>query len=229
VSQPPADIEGPGAQILELEGSGGFKRLLGRRGDENRISVSRQEISVEHDRLLRAPLRFAPGAIAVAVLDPGPPQIPKDGPVGRFPILRRLGDRVIPRSEGIEGWVWTSRDGSAYTYIGDDDVAPNLAIMFLRPLVGEPVRSAFDHSFLEDLAKRTPFAEPAIFGLLARVANLEKARAAFDRIGLLGGFTDREIPPVQRRHLAGDRPADPNVRTTGADRSQTSTPPPGRN
>jgi len=214
------------AHVVELEAPGGFKRLLGRKGP-NRISISAREIVVEHQLHLQAPLRFAPGAIAVATIDPGPAHVARDARTGRFPILRRLGDRVIPRSEGIEGWLWTSRDGSAYTHLGDDDVAPNVAIVFLQPLGGEPVRAAFEHEFLAELAKRTPLGEPAVFGLLLRAQKVEKARVALERIGVLGILTDREIPPVQRRHLPGDKPADPDIGRIGADRAQTSVPPPG--
>lgn len=211
--------------MIELESGRRFKRLLGR-GAANRLSISPQEISVEHEHL-RAPLRFAPGAIAVATVDPGPGEIPRDHDVGRFPVLRLLGNRVIPRSEGIEGWLWTSRDGSSYTHLGDEDTAPNVAMVFLQPLSGPVLSEAFEPDFLAELAKRTPLGEPAIFGILLRAANVEKARAALDRISVLGVLTDREIPPVQRRHLPTDKPADPTAGRIGTDRSETSVPPPG--
>jgi hypothetical protein len=45
--------------------------------------------------------------------------------LGRFPILRRLGpDRVVPRTEGIEGWLWTSTGGTALTALGGENEAP---------------------------------------------------------------------------------------------------------
>ena len=44
----------------------------------------------------------------------------ESGQVGRFPVLRRLGPTaVIPRTEGIEGWLWTSTGGTALTNLGE--------------------------------------------------------------------------------------------------------------
>jgi hypothetical protein len=116
---------------LELAAPGGLKRLMGRRG-ERRITFSAREISVEHGDLLRAPLRFAPGAVLVAAVDPGPAEVGREGRRGRFPILHRLGpSQVVPAGEGIEGWLWTSEDGTAFTLLGDG--APNLAMVFSPP------------------------------------------------------------------------------------------------
>lgn len=212
---------------FELESpSGGFKRLLGRKGPMW-LSLSPAEIVVAHAGYLRAPLRFAPGAVSVATIDGGPAQIPKDSDVGRFPILHRMATgKPVPREEGIEGWMWTSRDGSSLATLCADD-APNLAFVFVPPLGGEAVTEAFEPSALAEIAKRSPLGEPALFGLLLRLSRVEDARVQLERLGLLGVVTDREIPPTQRRHLPDDKPANPlatGIQTAG---HETSKPPPG--
>jgi hypothetical protein len=214
--------------LLELSSGGsGVKRLIGSRKGEGQLSITPQEIVVEHPASLRAPLRFAPGSVIVAALDPGPAIVTRDGPRGRFPILRRIGtDKVIPRSEGIEGWLWTSTEGSPFTVLGD--AAPNLAFLFSPPLSGEPIEEAFRPGELAELARRSPLGQPAVFGLLVHVAKGELARATFDRYSLLHPVTDREVPPTQRRHLPDDKPANPAITGVQATHAQTSVAPPGR-
>ena len=52
---------------------------------------------------------------------------------GRFPILRRIsGTAVVPREQGVEGWLWTSIGGSAFPTLCDEDEAPNGALA-VRP------------------------------------------------------------------------------------------------
>jgi hypothetical protein len=206
-------------------GGGGVKRLMGKPRGEHRLTFRPHEITVEHGDALRAPLRFAPGSVVVASVDPGGAS-PGRRAVGRFPILHRLtADRVIPREEGIDGWMWTSADGTAFTLLGDD--APNLAFVFSPPLAGERIESAFAPDVLADLAKRSPLGQPAVFALLLRVDKPDVARDALTRYQLAGPITDREVPPVQRRHLPGDKPANPAIAVGEAPRAETSVPPPG--
>jgi hypothetical protein len=206
--------------------SSGFKRLRGKKGPMF-ISLSPSEIVLEHAQYLQAPLRFAPGAVTVAAVDPGPAQAGKVADVGRFPILHRLATgKLMPRQEGIEGWLWTSRDGSALVSLTGDD-APNVAFVFVPPLGGYSVVDAFEPSALAEVAKRSPLGEPALFGLLLRVSAVEQIRLELDRLGLLGDVSDRQIPPTQRRHLPGDRPANPAIKGVEATGSKTSKPPPG--
>lgn len=225
---PPGDAE-PAATsvVLELEETGGgLKRLAGRR-DGGRLSLSPDRIVIEHDSRLRAPLELSPGGIAVATLDAGPARAGE--PSGRFPILHRLGpSAVVPREEGIEGWLWTSTGGSAYTVLVDDGVAPNLALVFLKPLEADVVTEVFVPRVLEDLAKRSPMGSPTVFGVLLRVSRPESARDALKRLSLIRPLTDREVPPTQRRHLPTDKPANPVIRLERDDaRARTSMPPPG--
>ena len=233
VSDPPPASAGPPGQaggqpfLIELEApTGGFKRLLGRKGPMY-LSLSPAQIEVAHAQYLAGPLRFAPGAVAVATVDRGPAQPVKDAHIGRFPILHRLATgKMVPREEGIEGWVWTSRDGSALTSLSGEDV-PNVALLFVPPLGGPAVTEAFEPSALADIAKRSPLGEPALFGLLLRVVDVEAARVQLERLGVLGVISDRELPPPQRRHLPGDKPANPlatGVKTSG---TESSKPPPG--
>jgi hypothetical protein len=213
--------------VVELGApAGGVKRLIGGRREEGRISFTPQEILIEHAGRLGSPLRFAPGSVIAASVDPGPASIGKDRARGRFPILHRLStDKVIPREEGIEGWVWTSTDGSAFTVLGD--AAPNLAFVFSPPLSGAQVEQAFAPDVLAELAKRSPLGQPAVFGLLVHVSKPETARATLERYNLLRPITDREVPPTQRRHLPDDKPANPAVSGIDAGRASTSVPPPG--
>ena len=222
-SAPPPASSGSRPVVVDLAAPGGMKRLIGGRRGEHRLTFTPQEILVEDSGSLRAPLRFAPGSVVVASVDPGPAGA--SAGKGRFPILRRIGDKTIPREEGIEGWVWTSDDGSAFTVIGD--AAPNLAFVFSPPLSGAVVEESFEPSELQELAKRSPLGQPAVFGLLVHAERLEPARQTLDRYALLGPITDREVPPVQRRHLPGDKPANPAISARGLERSKTSVPPPG--
>lgn len=191
------------------------------------LSLSPAEIVIEHASYLKAPLRFAPGAVSLATVDHGPAQVARDARAGRFPILHKLASgTVIPREEGIEGWLWTSREGSVlYSLTGDD--APNLAFLFVPPLGGYAVIEAFEPAALEELAKRSPLGEPALFGLLLRVAAVEAVRPHLERLQLLGTITDREIPPTQRRHLPDDKPANPEISGVQISGTEASKPPPG--
>ncbi len=211
--------------VVPLAAPGGVKRLIGRRGGEHRLTLTPQEITVEHGGALRAPLRFAPGSIVVAATEPGGSPTGRTA-FGRFPILHELGPgRVVPREEGIDGWVWTSTDGSAFTVLGDE--APNVAFVFSPPLSGERIESAFEPDVLGELAERSPLGQPAVFGLLLRAETVAPVRDAFVRFGIEGLITDRDVPPTQRRHLPGDKPANPAVSGVQASRRSTSTPPPG--
>ena len=49
-----------------------------------------------------------------------------------------------------------------------------------------------------------------MLGLLFRVADTLPAENGFRRWGFQGSLTDREVPPVLRRHLPTDKPADPD-------------------
>ena len=229
-SAPPPPSAGPpirGRQF-ELEApSGGLKRLLGGRRGPMWVSLTPNQIVVEHAHFLVAPLRFAPGAVALATFDPGPAQIAKDARAGRFPILHKLASgTVIPREEGIEGWLWTSTNGSALASLTGDD-APNVALLFSRPLTGAAVEETFDPELLAEIAKRSPLGQPTVYGLLLRASRVEDVRAGFEWLSLVGPLTDRDVPPTQRRHLPDDKPANPGISGAERVRGESSKPPPG--
>src|SRR4051794_30260990 len=182
-SAPPPGAPDTRQLTFELSsGGGGFKKLLGGSGP-SRLTLTPQEILVEHASALRAPLRFAPGSVAAATVDPGPASVGKGAARGRFPILHRLGpSQVVPKELGIMGWLWTSTDGSAFTVLGDE--APNVALVLSPPLAGYILEESFEPSELEELAKRAPLGEPAVFGLLLRAERVEKVRDGLDRYGL---------------------------------------------
>ena len=208
----------PQGVVLDLEaGAGsGWRSKLARRRGEDRLTVSHVELVVEHDSLLQ-PLRVPAGNIAVAAVDTGAGE-------GRFAVLRRIGKGVVPQKEGIEGWVWTAPDGSAFTLLGEE--APNVALLFRAPLGEDVVAMSFDEDMRAEAAKRSPLGSPVIYGVLLRVAKPEKARDAFGKLGFEDRVTDREVAPVQRRHLPGDRPANPSI-ALEVDRAATSVAPPG--
>lgn len=193
-------------------------------GGERRLVVSPEGIELEHP-LCRAPLRLTFGAVATACVDPGPARA--GACAGRFPVLRRLGERVIPREEGIEGWLWTSTGGSALLVLGEDDEAPNAALVLAQPLDQRVVGEAFAPELVRAIAARSPFGAPSLYGLLLRVADPVAAESAFRRTGLLRPLTDREVPKLLRRSLPTDRPADPSVRLAAQAPARGSVGPPG--
>jgi hypothetical protein len=219
---PPARSSAPPTPelVLALEGS--------RRSDGDRLRLTAHGVSIEHARVMHAPLELPLGAVKVASVDPGPAKA--SGQLGRFPVLRRIGPtRVIPRAEGIEGWLWTSTGGTALTNLGGDDEAPNVALLFAKPLDEARLREAFDAEFLTALAARSPLGSPAVLGVLFRAADTLAAENGFRRWGFQSVLTDKDVPPTMRRHLPTDRPADAMVAGGSADaaRAATSVPPPG--
>jgi hypothetical protein len=211
--------------VLALEDPRGWRKPRSSEGD--RLSLSASGVSIEHGRVMRAPLELPLGAVKVATVDAGPAAAP--GQFGRFAVLRRLSPTtVIPRTHGIEGWLWTSTGGTALTNLGDGDEAPNVALMFAKPLDETTLRDAFDPEFVTALAARSPLGSPTVLGVLFRVADALAAEQGFRRWGFQSALTDREVPPTLRRHLPTDRPADP-VMSGGSDaaRAATSVAPPG--
>ena len=173
---------------------------------------------------LRTPLRVPLGMLQLGLVDPGSART--SGMTGRFAILKRLSaTAVVPREQGLEGWLWTSLGGSALTVLGDPDDAPNAALLFTKPL--DDVE-CFEPEAAQDIAARSPLGEPAVYGLLFRVLDTAKAETTFRQFGLLRPLTDREVPPTLRRSLPTDRPADPLLHVAEEDaRAATSVAPPG--
>lgn len=208
------------------KGGGGVKRLLGGapKGDFA-LTLTPDEVVVRHGELL-APLAFAPGSIAVATIDPGPAQLSKDAARGRFPVLHHIAvGRVVPREEGIEGWLWTSTEGSVFLVLGDE--APNVAFVFSPPLASERLEGVLPDDKLAEVAKRSPLGQPALFGLLLRAEDHSDLERGFERYGFRRELTDREVPPTQRRHLPDDKAANPSLAAVASDRGKTSVAPPG--
>jgi hypothetical protein len=212
--------------VVGLEEPRGRRLLRG--GGANAVTFTGAGTLVEHDRCLREPLFLPPGTLALAAVDAGPARASAD--TGRFPVLRRLGpNAVVPREEGIEGWVWTGRGGSALPALGDEDDAPNGLLLFAKPLAGDVVARAFEPGWVRALADRSPLGDPVVAGLLLRLGDTAAAERIFREVGLSRPVTDREVPPALRRSLPTDRPADPTVRLGGDEaRAATSVAPPGR-
>ena len=165
---------------------------------------------------MHSPLELPLGAVKIAAVDPGPAKSLRQ--FGRFAMLRRLGPtRVIPRTEGIDGWLWTSTGGTGLTNLGEDDEAPNVALSSRSRSTSRAargVRPRVRHGSGRALAARQPRGP----GVLFRVADALAAELGFRRWGFQDVLTDKEVPPTLRRHLPTDRPADPTVSGGGARR-----------
>ena len=209
--------------VLELEASKSWGR---RKGAIDLLRLSAMGASISHERSLSTPLEVPLGTLQLGLVDPGSAR--PGGMSGRFAILKRLSaTAVVPREQGIEGWLWTSLGGSALTILGDPEDAPNAALLFTKPL-GDDAVECFVPEMAQEIAARSPLGAPAIYGLLFRVADTGKAENVFRQFGLLRPLSDREVPPTLRRALPTDRPADPALQVSGDDaRSATSVAPPG--
>jgi hypothetical protein len=206
---PPGATPAPAEVVVALDSARSWRR--GKRAEDDSLRLSTIGVVIEHGRVLRQPLRLGIGTISVGAVDPGPARARSNE--GRFPILRRLGPTaVVPRSEGIEGWLWTSSGGTGLTMLCEEDEAPNAALVFAKPLSEDAVTRAFEPDFVTALAARSPLGVPAVHGLLFRVADPLHAGRAFSRFGFERPLTDREVPPALRRSLPTDRSADPVLR-----------------
>jgi hypothetical protein len=209
--------------LLELEAPRSWGR---RRGGGDQLRLSAMGATLSFERALRTELRIPLGTLQLGLVDRGGARA--GGMAGRFPILKRLSaTAVVPREQGVEGWLWTSIGGSALTVLGDPEGAPNAVLLFTKPL-GEDAVACFEPEAAQEIAARSPLGAPAIYGLLFRVSDTSKAETVFRQFGLLRPLTDREVPPTLRRSLPTDQPADPVLRG-GADevRASTSVAPPG--
>jgi hypothetical protein len=182
--------------------------------------------TISFERTLNTDLRLPLGTLQLGLVDRGGAR--SGGMTGRFPILKRLSaTAVVPREQGVEGWLWTSLGGSALTVLGDPEDAPNAALLFTKPL-GDDAVACFESEAAQEIAARSPLGAPAIYGLLFRVADTSKAETVFRQFGLLRPLTDREVPPTLRRSLPTDQSADPMLHGGGDDaRASTSVAPPG--
>jgi hypothetical protein len=209
--------------VLELETPKAWGR---RKGAVDVLRLSAMGASITFENSLHQPLRLPLGMLQLGLVDPGGAR--PDGLAGRFPILKRLSaTAVIPREQGIEGWLWTSQGGTGLTVLGDPEDAPNAALLLTTPLGEDVIAAAFAPDAAADIAAHSPLGAPAVQGLLFRVTDPVMAENAFRSYGILRPLTDREVPPTLRRSLPGDRAADPTLRGTGDPRAVTSVAPPG--
>lgn len=225
MSVPPPSTALPGTTIREHLIPFEPSRSWGRGRGHDFMRLGPMGATIEHARLLERPLRLPLGVLQIGAIDAGPAHASPG--TGRFPVLRRLSPTaVIPREEGIEGWLWTHSGGSALTTLGDDDDAPNALLLFTTPLGGDAV-DCFVPRAAEAIATRSPLGTPAIYGLLFRVADPLQTENMFRQYALAKPLTDREVPPTLRRSLPSDRPADQRIVATTDTRASTSVAPPG--
>ena len=209
--------------LLELEAPRSWKR---RRSTVDFLKLSPAGMELVHGGVLRLPLAMPLGAIAVAIAEPGSARpLPAEG---RFPILRRLASSaIVPREEGVEGWLWTSIGGSAFPSLCEDDEAPNGALVFAHPLGEDVVNRCFEPAFVAALAARSPLGAPAVYGLLMRFGDTLRAQNTFRKFNVDNPLTDKEVAPTLRRALPTDVSADPTVRFSEGARASRSVAPPG--
>lgn len=225
---PPSEEAAPLKRVITLtldqpEGRGAWRKRRGAAADRF-IRLAGSEITFEHPSALRSALTVPAGLVAIASVDRG--RSDGGGLEGRFAILRRMSaTAVLPQSDGVEGWLWTSSSGSALPMLGDG--TPNLALVFIKPLEEDLVEGVFQPEFLAALAQHSPLGVPTIFGLLARVTDPMAAEGPFELLGATGPLTDREVAPAQRRHLPSDVAANPTFELGEDRRRETSVPPPG--
>ncbi len=226
-SAPPPTVGPPGTSVrhehlIELEASRSWKR----KRTVDFLKLSPLGLEIHHSGVLLLPLTMPLGAIAVTCTEPGPAR-PMIGE-GRFPILKRISSiAIVPREEGVEGWLWTEAGGSAFPLLCDEDQAPNVAILFAHPLGEETIMRRFTPDFAEALAARSALGSPAVYGLLMRVKDLVATERVFTKFGVAKPLTDREVGPTLRRALPTDRAADPMVRVSDSSRASHSVAPPG--
>jgi hypothetical protein len=223
----PPEPEGPvparHEHLLELEAGG---KAWKRRRAVDYLKISPAGMELHHGGMLRVPLILPLGAIAVAEAEQGSARpLPNEG---RFPILRRIaGTKVVPREEGVEGWLWTTSGGSAFLSLCDDDEAPNVALVFTHPLGEDLLNRTFQPESVATVAARSPLGSPAVYGLLMRVTDVLHAQNTFRKFNIANPLTDKEVPPTLRRALPTDVSADPTVRFNNDARASHSVAPPG--
>jgi len=166
------------------------------------LRLSPNGATLEVDSILREPLKLTLGQLHLARVDRGPAKV--RGQAGRFPVLRRLSaTAVVPREQGIEGWLWTSIAGSALTLVGDEDEAPTGALLFTKPLGSDELKHAMRPEAFEALVARSPLGIPAVPGFLFRVQEPADAETAFRAYGLLAADGPRD--PADDAPFAADR------------------------
>ena len=180
-----------------------------RRHTDDHLRITPNGATFVHE-MFRTPLRLPLGVLHLGLVERGSAS-PGRGS-GRFPVLRRLGATgVVPREEGVEGWLWTSEGGSALTTLGDPEDAPNAALLFTKPLGPEQLEPCLAPDALAAIVARSPLGVPAVPGFLFRIVEPGKGETAFRTYNLLRPLTDREVPPTLRRSLPTDRAADPSL------------------
>ena len=194
--------------VLALEAPRGWRRP--RTSGTDRLRLHAAGVSLEHGRVLFAPLELPLGAVKIATVDPGPARAGAD--MGRFPVLRSLGPgNGDPAQRGDRGLAVDRqrRQRARHPGRGGRGAERRAAVRQAARRTG--LRACFDADFVTALAARSPLGNPTLHGVLFRVASALDAERAFRRWGFQSVLTDKDVPPTLRRHLPTDVPADPIV------------------
>ena len=175
----------------------------GRRMAPDALRLTPNGATLEVEGLLQQPLKLTLGQLHIGLVDRGPAKVKGQG--GRFPVLRRLSaTAVIPREQGIEGWLWTSTGGSALTVLGDEDAAPTGALLFTKPLGPDQLKEAMTPAGARGAGRALAARRP---GGAGRPVPRRRARQRRDGVPRLRppAPADRPRGPADDAPLAADR------------------------
>ena len=204
--------------VLDLEGP---------RRRRGQLRLSAMGATISFDGALRTDLRIPLGTLQFGLVDRGERPLRRHERPLPDPQAPVSATAVVPREQGVEGWLWTSLGGSALTVLGDPEDAPNAALLFTKPL-GDDAVACFEPEAAQEIAARSPLGAPAIYGLLFRVTDTSKAETVFRRSACCARSPTARC---RRRCGARCRPTSRPIRrcSGGGDdaRASTSVAPPG--
>ena len=222
-SAPPPSSSAPAArEFLASSSSGGRRRWRRRRAVEGAAALQRHGAVLECDAMLRAPLRL------VARPAPARRDRPRPGPhgrqAGRFPILRRLGpDGVRPARGGRRGLAVDQPPAApALTIVGDEEEAPNAALLFTKPLGEDIVTRVLPARLPRGAGRALAARRPGRARPAAPRRRDDQGRERLPAVRPAAPLTDREVA-ADAAALAADRPPG---RPDRAGRRRRAAPPP---
>jgi hypothetical protein len=156
-----------------------------------RVTIGDEGVDIVHKGMLRLPLMIKKETIKLAAVD-------GEAPRRRFRRTESGRFRLSPVPQATSPWpewLYSRGGGSPFPLLGHVGEPPNVALIFTQPMNPYQARRT---------AKIFPVKGPVHIlrprqltrGLLLRVRDPEAARRAFERQGLLGAITVREVEEV---------------------------------
>ena len=197
--------------VLALEESRGWRRP--RNSDTDLLRLDAAGVSIEHGRVLHAPLELPLGDGEDRDRRPRPGPGGAASPAASRSCAASGPTTVIPRQRGDRGLAVDEQRRQRADLPGRaTDEAPNAALLFAKPLDEARLRAGFDPEFVTALAARSPLGSPTVLGVLFRVADTLAAERAFRRWGFQSVLTDKDVPP--HAAPAPARPTGPPTRSS---------------